>query len=70
MRKKSASKRRITPDPKYNDAVVARFINSVLKSGKKHRASTIVYDALSIVEERSKANGLDVLKKAMNNVKP
>ena len=70
MRKKTASKRRITPDPKYNDILVARFVNSILKSGKKHLASRIVYDAFDIAEQRSKSNGLDIFKKAINNVKP
>jgi small subunit ribosomal protein S7 len=55
----------------YNDLVVARFINSVLKSGKKHLASGIMYGALKIVEERSKTGtGLEVFRKAVNNVKP
>ncbi len=70
MRKKSASKRIITPDPKYNDLLVARFINSVLKSGKKHLARNIVYDAIDIAEQRSKNPGLDVFRKAVSNVKP
>jgi small subunit ribosomal protein S7 len=70
MRKKTATKRIIAPDPRYNDVLVARFINNVLKRGKKHVARRIVYDALTIAEERSKQNGLDVFKKAVNNVKP
>lgn len=70
MRKKTAAKRRITPDPKYNDVLVAKFINSVLKSGKKHLASKIVYDAIDIAEQRGKTTGIDVFKKAVNNVKP
>jgi len=70
MRKKTATKRIITPDPKYNDILVARFINNVLKRGKKHTARRIMYDALTIADERSKQNGLDVFKKAVNNVKP
>jgi small subunit ribosomal protein S7 len=70
MRKKSASKRIIAPDPKFNDLLVAKFINSVLKQGKKHLARRIVYDAIAIAEERSKMNGLDVFRKALNNVKP
>ncbi|MBI4811243.1 MAG: 30S ribosomal protein S7 [Ignavibacteriales bacterium] len=71
MRKKTASKRIITPDPKYNDILVAKFINSVLKKGKKHLARKIVYDALDIAGQRSKdVLGLDVFRKAVNNVKP
>jgi small subunit ribosomal protein S7 len=70
MRKKTAAKRRITPDPKFNDLLVAKFVNSVLKDGKKHRASKIFYDALEIAEQRGKASGIDIFKKAINNVKP
>jgi len=71
MRKKTASKRIIAPDPKYNDILVARFINNVLKQGKKHVARSIVYDAIDIIGQRSKdVAGIDVFRKAMNNVKP
>ena len=70
MRKKTAARRRILPDPKFNDLLVAKFVNSVLKSGKKHLASGIVYDAFEIVEQRSKGVGLEVFKKAISNVKP
>ncbi len=70
MRKKAASRRIIAPDPKYNDVLVARFINCVLKRGKKHLARKIVYDAFDLAEQRSKVSGLDVFRKAVNNVKP
>lgn len=70
MRKKSATKRIVPPDPKYNDVLVSRFINSVLKRGKKHRARRIVYDAFDIAEKRGKDSGLEIFRKAMNNVKP
>jgi small subunit ribosomal protein S7 len=70
MRKKSASKRIIEPDPKYSDVLVAKFINSVLKQGKKHLARRIVYDAIDIIEQRTKNPGIDTFKKAVGNVKP
>lgn len=70
MRKKSASKRLIEPDPKFNDVLVSRFINNVLKKGKKHVARQIVYEAIEIAEQRSKANGLELFHKAVNNTKP
>jgi small subunit ribosomal protein S7 len=70
MRKKQAEKRLVKPDPKFNDILVSRFVNCVLKSGKKHLARRIVYDAIDMVEQKSKSNGLDVFRKAMNNVKP
>jgi len=71
MRKKAATRRIISPDPKFDDILVSRFINNVLKRGKKHRARKIVYDAIDIAEKRSKnVPGIDVFKKAINNVKP
>ncbi len=70
MRKKTASKRIKSPDPKYGDLLVSKFINSVLKDGKKHLARSIVYGAFDIVEARTKQPGVDVFKKAINNVKP
>jgi small subunit ribosomal protein S7 len=70
MRKKQAEKRLVQPDPKFNDILVSRFINCVLKQGKKHLARRIVYDAIDLIETKTKSNGLDVFRKAMNNVKP
>lgn len=70
MRKKTAARRRILPDPKFNDLLVAKFINNVLKDGKKHLASGIVYGAFDIIEKRSKGTGVEVFRKALNNVKP
>ena len=70
MRKKQAEKRLVQPDPKFNDILVSRFINCVLKQGKKHLARRIVYDAIDLIESKTKSNGLDVFRKAMNNVKP
>ena len=69
-RRRVAAKREIIPDPKYADNVVAKFINSVLKSGKKHLARKIVYDAFDMAESRSKHTGLEIFKKAVQNVKP
>lgn len=70
MRKKRAEKRPIPPDPRYNDVLVSQFINSVMKRGLKHKARRIVYEALDIVEQRAKTPGLEVFRKAVNNVRP
>ncbi len=70
MRKKRAPKRQTLPDPRYQDILVARFINSVLRRGKKHLARNIFYDSLHIAEERTKQSGIDVFRKAMKNVQP
>lgn len=70
MRKRHAVRRLTDGDPRFNDEVVAKFINCVLRRGKKHLARRIVYDAFTIVEQRTKTNGLDVFRKAINNMKP
>ena len=59
-----------SPDPKYQDILVSRFINSLLKSGKKHTARGILYGAFDIIEEKTKNKPLDVFKKAVNNASP
>ncbi len=71
MRKKHASKRIAISDPKFGDLLVNRFINNIMKDGKKHRAQTILYDAIEIIGERTKApNPIDIFKKAVHNVSP
>ena len=70
MRKKRAILRTVSPDPKYNDTLVAQFINSIMKKGRKHSARRMVYDSLSIIETRTKANGLEVFRKALANARP
>ena len=70
MRKKRAGHRQRTPDPKYNDVLVAEFINNIMKQGKKHLARRVLYDAFALIEERTKAAGLDVFKKAVSNTRP
>ncbi len=70
MRKKRADKRRSGVDPKYGDVLASRFINSIMKGGKKSTAQTIFYDALEIIGDRAKASPIDVFKKAVNNVAP
>jgi small subunit ribosomal protein S7 len=70
VRKKRAGSRPRTPDPKFNDVLVAQFINNLMKEGKKHQARRILYDAFSMIEERTKANGVDVFRKAVSNARP
>jgi small subunit ribosomal protein S7 len=70
MRKKRATRRLASPDPKYQDILVSRFINSLLKKGKKHTARGILYGAFDIIEEKTKNKPLDVFKKAVNNASP
>jgi small subunit ribosomal protein S7 len=70
VRKKRAGSRQRTPDPKFNDVLVAQFINNLMKQGKKHQARRILYDAFAMIEERTKANGVDVFRKALSNARP
>ena len=63
-------KRRIIPDPKYKDKVVAKFINDLMRSGKKSVAERICYGAFDIIEQKLKDDPVKVFKKALNNVKP
>ncbi|HEY6906892.1 MAG TPA: 30S ribosomal protein S7 [Ignavibacteriaceae bacterium] len=70
MRKKRAEKRFVKPDPKFNDMLVAKFINSLMFDGKKSKARDVVYEAFEIIEERTKKPGLETFKKAISNTQP
>jgi len=73
MRKRSAKKRFLLPDPKFNDQLVTRFVNNLMKDGKKSVAFKVFYDALDIVEERKQdeeKTSLEIWKEALSNVMP
>lgn len=70
MRRRKAKKHIIIPDPKFGDIVVTKFVNNLMLDGKKSLAYDIFYDAISIVDEKSEDNGLDVWKKAIVNITP
>ena len=69
-RRKKKEKRNITPDPKYNNVIVAKFINYIMTRGKKNIARRVVYDTFEIIEKKNKRNGLDVFDRALKNVTP
>ena len=69
-RRRVAQKRKIIPDPKFNDILVARFINCILNEGKKGLAETIFYKALDNIEEKGKEEPLSVFRKAIENAAP
>jgi small subunit ribosomal protein S7 len=69
-RKKFIRKREILPDPKFNDVVVAKFINSLLIQGKRSVAEKIMYGAIDIAQEKGGDEGVKVFKKALENCKP
>lgn len=69
-RKGPVPKREITPDPVYNNRLVAQLINSILKKGKKGIAETIVYEAFDIIRDKTGSDPVTVYRKAMDNVRP
>jgi len=70
MRRRRAAKRKIDTDPIYQDLLVAKMINIVMRKGKKSTAERIVYDALAAIRERTKKEPLEVFKQALENVRP
>ncbi len=66
------AEKQLQPDPKYGSKVLSRFINCVMRDGKKSRAQRVVYDALAQIENRTKGepNGVEVFNQAIDNVKP
>lgn len=70
MRKSRAKKRPLDPDPKYNDQMVTRFVNTLLRKGKKTIAFNIFYDTVDKISETTKENGYDIWKKAIENLMP
>ncbi|MGA2554109.1 MAG: 30S ribosomal protein S7 [Smithella sp.] len=69
-RRREVEKRDILPDPKFNNKLVAKFVNSLLKQGKKSVAESILYGAFDIIEKRLKEQPVELFEKALNNVKP
>ena len=69
-RRREVKKKRFQPDAKHNDVVVARFINYIMRKGKKSTAEQIVYDSFDIIEQKTGQKGLEVFRKALDNVRP
>jgi small subunit ribosomal protein S7 len=70
MRKTKPKKRYLLPDPKFNDTLVTKFVNYLMEQGKKSTAYGIFYDAVALVEKKTNESGLEVWKRAMNNLMP
>ena len=71
MRRRRPDKREILPDPLYGDLLVAKFINNIMNKGKKSLAEKIFYRSIEKIEASTKSNdGLEIFKKAINNVSP
>jgi small subunit ribosomal protein S7 len=69
-RRHRAEKREINPDPKYSDLVVSKFMNSIMKQGKKSVAERIVYGALETMQAKAKSNPVQLFHQALENVMP
>jgi small subunit ribosomal protein S7 len=69
-RRREVPKREITPDPKYRDRQVAKFMNVLMKDGKKSVAERIAYGALELVGERTQDEPVRVFRRAVDNVRP
>jgi len=69
-RRHRAEKRDFIPDPKFGDVVLTKFMNSIMKDGKKSAAERIVYGALDFVEGKAKQNPMEMFHQALDNVMP
>ena len=70
MRKRRAVKRDVLPDPMYNSKLVTKLVNSIMLDGKKGTSQKILYGAFDIISEKTGENPIDVLNKAMENIRP
>jgi small subunit ribosomal protein S7 len=69
-RRKEAPKRTVIADPKYGSESLAKFMNVIMHSGKKSTAERIVYGALDLIADKTKANPVDVYNSAIDNLRP
>ena len=69
-RRHKAERREVNPDPKFNDLVVSKFMNSIMKEGKKSVAERIVYGAFEKMQEKGKGDPLQMFRNALENVMP
>lgn len=70
MRRSSSKRKELSPDPKFNNILVSKFVNNIMMNGKKNIAFEIFYSALEIIENKTKEKGLEIWKKALDNVSP
>jgi len=73
MRKTKPKRRIILPDPRYNDPFVTQFVNNMMLNGKKSKSFEIFYDAMDLVEQRTKneeKQALEIFKEALENITP
>ncbi|MGH7597550.1 MAG: 30S ribosomal protein S7 [bacterium] len=70
MRRKRADKREVLPDPKFNSILVTKFINTLMREGKRSVAEQIFYKAIDVIGQRTNKEGVSIFQKAIDNVKP
>jgi len=70
MRNKRAPKRPILGDPRYGSQLVTKFVNKMMRDGKKNKGYHIFYDAMTIIEEKTEDNGLETFQNGLNNIMP
>ena len=69
-RRHRADKREVNPDPKFGEVVITKFMNAVMKEGKKSAAERIVYGAFERMEAKAKSNPVQLFHSALDNVMP
>ena len=69
-RRRRVPKRKVLPDPVYHNLVVTKFINGIMRKGKRSLAENVFYSAMEIIEQRTGNKGIEVFEKALDNVKP
>ena len=69
-RKGQVARRDAVPDPKFDSVLVTRFVNAIMKRGKRSLAERAFYGAMTMVEQKTGQDAMTILKQAMNNVKP
>jgi len=69
-RRRAAQRREVLPDPKFGDLVLTRFMNSMMYSGKKSVAETILYGALDAIQKKTGQESLKIFHTALDNVRP
>jgi len=69
-RRREVAKRIVLPDPKFGSIQIAKFVNMIMKSGKKSTAESIMYDALDRITEKADGEATEVMETALENVKP
>ncbi len=69
-RRRRPERRKIAPDHRYNDLVVAKFMNYLMMNGKRSIAERHLYGAFDVIKEKTGQEGIDIFRTALNNVKP